>query len=115
MSDLAANATMARKGLANMAITACYAGPIFNMLIGLGSGFSALATLTGEDEKEVELTKSIDAGFLFLVINCTSVIITGTLITKYRIPARFGYVTVTLYAVYLVTSLVLHFYDSDDN
>ena len=35
MADLAANVTMAKKGLANMAMTACFAGPVFNILIGL--------------------------------------------------------------------------------
>jgi len=109
MGDLAANAAMARKGLANMAITACYAGPIFNMLIGLGAGFSALASQTGEVEKEVELTPSIDNGFIFLIINCLMVIVTGTVITQGRIPPRFGYYAGTLYMIYLVVSLTLHF------
>jgi len=44
MADLSANVTMARKGLANMAITACFAGPLFNILIGLGAGFGLLIT-----------------------------------------------------------------------
>jgi sodium/potassium/calcium exchanger 6 len=42
MGDLSANMTMARKGLANMAMTACFAGPLFNILVGLGLGFSRL-------------------------------------------------------------------------
>merc|ERR1719445_1478759 len=42
MGDLSANTAMAREGLGNMAITACFAGPIFNILIGLGTGFSVL-------------------------------------------------------------------------
>jgi Ca2+/Na+ antiporter len=39
--------TMARKGLANMAMTACFAGPVFNILIGLGLGLSSAAAHTG--------------------------------------------------------------------
>ena len=114
MGDLAANATMARKGLANMAITACYAGPIFNMLIGLGAGFTVLAGQTGENQKEVELTASIDCGFIFLVLNSVMVITTGTLITRQRIPPSFGYVAIAVYTTYLTTSLILYYHKKDD-
>lgn len=30
---------MAKRGLSNMAMTACFAGPIFNLLAALGVGF----------------------------------------------------------------------------
>merc|ERR1712127_659021 len=53
MGDLSANMTMAKKGLANMAITACFAGPVFNILIGLGGGFTKLNSITGELYTEV--------------------------------------------------------------
>lgn len=33
IGDLSTNMAMARKGLANMAMTACYAGPLFNLLV----------------------------------------------------------------------------------
>jgi sodium/potassium/calcium exchanger 6 len=36
MPDLSGNVITARKGLANVAITACFAGPVFNILVGLG-------------------------------------------------------------------------------
>ena len=32
VGDMSTNMAMARKGLANMAMTACYAGPVFNLL-----------------------------------------------------------------------------------
>ena len=34
IGDFSTNMAMARKGLANMALTACYAGPVFNLLVG---------------------------------------------------------------------------------
>ena len=53
IGDLSTNMAMARKGLANMAITACFAGPVFNMLVGLGAGFALLlsddAAAAGDD------------------------------------------------------------------
>lgn len=34
IGDFSTNMAMAKKGLANMALTACYAGPVFNLLVG---------------------------------------------------------------------------------
>lgn len=35
IGDFSTNMAMTRKGLANMALTACYAGPVFNLLVRL--------------------------------------------------------------------------------
>ena len=35
IGDFSTNMAMAKKGLANMALTACYAGPVFNLLVRL--------------------------------------------------------------------------------
>eukprot|EP00210_Caulerpa_lentillifera_P002753 g2632.t1 len=39
IGDFFTNRSIAKAGKGNMAITACYAGPVFNMLMGLGLGF----------------------------------------------------------------------------
>ena len=82
MGDLSANMTMARKGLANMAITACFAGPVFNILIGLGGGFTKLNHDQGVEASEVELSPSITVGFAFLVVNCLLVLVSGLFINR---------------------------------
>uniref|UniRef100_A0A7S4N156 Sodium/calcium exchanger membrane region domain-containing protein n=1 Tax=Odontella aurita TaxID=265563 RepID=A0A7S4N156_9STRA len=109
MGDLSANMTMARKGLANMAITACFAGPVFNILIGLGGGFMTLKGVTGEAVKEVKMTPSIEAGFFFLLCNCVLLLVSGVAINKGRVPSGYGYAALALYLVYVVASLVLQF------
>lgn len=38
VGDLVTDVAMAKRGLSNMAITACFAGPVFNMLMGMGIG-----------------------------------------------------------------------------
>ena len=82
MGDVSANMTMARKGLANMAITACFAGPVFNILIGLGGGFTKLNHEQGVEATEVELTPSITVGSVFLIANCILVLVSGILINR---------------------------------
>jgi len=109
MSDLSANMTMARKGLANMAMTACFAGPVFNILVGLGLGFSSLAAKTGVAEREVGMSPSVLTGFLFIALNTASILVAGLFIGKGVISQKYGYVSLVLYAAYVVTSICLQY------
>jgi solute carrier family 24 (sodium/potassium/calcium exchanger), member 6 len=107
MGDLNANMTMARKGLANMAMTACFAGPVFNILVGLGMGFSSLAAITGQATNEVSVSPSIITGFVFIIINCIAMLAVG--LTHGRIPKHFGYGALALYFAYVATSIALQY------
>jgi len=113
MGDLSANTTMAKKGLANMAITACFASPIFNILIGFGSAFSVLRSIEDEDTIEVELSPSITVGFMFLILNSVAILVTGIFICKGKIPKTYGYFSLALYLVYIVTSITVQIFESD--
>ena len=109
MADLSANVTMARKGLANMAITACFAGPLFNILIGLGTGFGLLMSIKKSEILYVSLTPDISTGFVFCFANCIFILFSGLAVNNGVIPAGYGYMAIGLYAVYIVTSLVLNY------
>jgi solute carrier family 24 (sodium/potassium/calcium exchanger), member 6 len=109
MGDLSANMTMARKGLANMAMTACFAGPVFNILVGLGLGFSSLAAQTGKAETEVSLSPSVVTGFVFIAVNAVALLGTGLVFGKGHIPYQFGYLALVVYTIYLVTSISLQY------
>lgn len=91
MGDLSANITLARKGLANMAMTACFAGPFFNMLVGLGLGFSRLAAASGNQVKEVTVSPAVLPGIIFVVINTLLIMVTGICINNGRVPKEYGY------------------------
>jgi solute carrier family 24 (sodium/potassium/calcium exchanger), member 6 len=106
VGDLSANMAVARAGLANMAITACFAGPVFNFLIGLGLGFSALQGMTGTKEIPVELPPSLVMGFLFSCINCVLIAVLG-LCWGGRLKKEFGYAALVLYTAYAVTSVLV--------
>lgn len=109
MGDLSANMTMAKKGLANMAITACFAGPVFNILIGLGGGFAKLNSKVGQDYAEVELSPPISVGFIFLLCNCILVLLGGLVWNRGQIPVGYGYIALALYGFYVVISVWLQF------
>lgn len=108
VGDLSANLTMARKGLANMAMTACFAGPVFNILLGLGFGYRSLQGETGQ-ETAVSLSAPIVTGFVFILLNCATILTVGWFIGKGRIESYYGYVAVALYTVYVIASITLEF------
>lgn len=109
VADLSANVAMARKGLANMAMTACFAGPVFNILIGLGLGFSSLAAQEGETEIKVAMDASVVTGFVFVMLNCALILGVGVFFGKGRIPKEHGYLALVLYTLYVVISVSLQY------
>jgi Ca2+/Na+ antiporter len=115
MGDLSANMTMAKKGLANMAITACFAGPVFNILIGLGGGFAKLNLSAGQEYAEVEMSAPISVGFLFLLANCVLVLAGGLIWNSGHIPQGYGYIALALYVVYIISSVWLEFTSGNNN
>jgi len=112
MSDLSANVAMARKGLANMAITACYAGPVFNILIGLAAGFSSLHAAMGTTSTNIKSSFEIDLGFLFLILQCLLLIIFGLVFGSFYVHKSYGYVALLLYAIYVISSVTVSFHKS---
>ena len=116
IGDLSTNITMARKGFANMALTACFAEPVFNILIGLGLGFSNLASVTGKSDRVVTLTPSIRLGFVCMVLNGSAILIAGVVFGKGKLEPSYGYIGLGLYVLYLTSSIGLQFTSyRDDN
>jgi len=110
IGDLSTNLAMARRGLANMAMTACYAGPLFNLLVGLGLGFLRARRATGAPlATRLSPGAAVSAGFAAAM--CAGVLAVGVA-ARGRLPTRFGWVLIALYATFLVASvarlLLLH-------
>ena len=58
VGDLSTNLTMAKRGLSNMAMTACFAGPVFNILVALSVGFMQYLSANGLSSTAVRLEAS---------------------------------------------------------
>lgn len=109
VSDLTANLVLARRGLVNMALTACFAEPVFNILVGLGLGFTRLAVETGKAETNVSLSSSVVTGFVCIAFNAVALLGTGLSFGKGSIPKEFGHLALAIYGIYLVTSISLQY------
>lgn len=103
--DFIANITMARKDLSRMAITGSFAGPVFNLLIGLGISYAPYV-----DRKKpihVYLDNALRSSFLFCVLNGILMIVAGIWFGNGTIPKNYIYVAAVVYIVYAVVSLTI--------
>ena len=108
VGDYFTNVAMARKGLANMALTACFAGPVFNLLVTLGVGFLIRLDNFQERRMRVASNDGISVGLGMIIANCVCVVGAGLLLAG-RVPKQFGFFSVGLYVLYLVIALALLF------
>lgn len=108
LTDLVANMSMAGKSTkgTSMAMTACFAGPLFNMLIGLGAGFWALLADTKQTWTAVGFNGVIAVGCAFSIINCIVIVIVA-LRNRQRLPGEFGWVLLGWYGVYMMVVLIM--------
>lgn len=100
--DLVANLAIAKIGLSSAALTACFAGPLFNMLLGLGV---SLMISSYDDGVEFRIFERSDIviGLVFLVCSL-SIAISTVIIEKGEIGRRFGVIMIGCYSMF---SLVL--------
>ena len=77
--------------------------------MGLGLGFGSLAAKTGNAEASVSLSPSIVTGFVFLIANAGAILATGLTFGNGRINKTYGYVALSLYSIYLISSITLQY------
>ncbi len=84
-------------------MAACFAGPSFNLLIGLGSGLLTQKESLLADGVPISLMPSVRLGFIFLICNCTLTIVSGLWHGGY-IPRWNAYVFFAMYFGYMAMS-----------
>eukprot|EP01052_Picozoa_sp_SAG31_P022579 SAG31_NODE_1801_length_7238_cov_4.423449_4_plen_245_part_00 len=124
LGDMAANLAVARGGYPNMAVTACYAGPFFNMCIGVGVSFFT-ATMATSDKKikyvetsdgKCTATSHCDMRLpttLFISSSWIILVMIGTLATAvvfhFHLPRKWGFGALGSYGVYFAVIIVQYF------
>ncbi|KAG1672211.1 hypothetical protein FOA52_002912 [Chlamydomonas sp. UWO 241] len=116
LGDLAGNSALALNGLPAMALTACIASPLFNMLVSLAAGFS---TLLGGDQGQqgdvlidsgvahVRLSADVALGCVFLIIYNGVMLVVGA--SQGALPRNFFLFARAWYGVYFVAATCLGF------
>jgi len=100
---------VALKGYGEMAIAGCYAGPIFEVLVGLGISFLIVCTQSYPASFKVTLDASswVSIGFCYISLLSTLFFVTrkGNVLDK-----TLGVSLIALYVIYTLTQLFLLLY-----
>jgi sodium/potassium/calcium exchanger 6 len=106
--DAAANVAIARRGLPNMALTACFAGPATNLLLGLGSGLLAGVRGRAAAGKGASIPTRLGPGgraataFVWAMVG---VVLGCALACGQRLPRKAAAVLGGVYAAYMVVGV----------
>ncbi|KAL6989670.1 Cation/calcium exchanger 5 [Sarracenia purpurea var. burkii] len=106
VGDLVADVAVAKAGQPAMAMAGCFAGPMFNMLFGLGT---ALVTQTADvypNAYELRFHVSIVVAFVFLLLSLMGSLLVVTWY-RFRVPRFWGFCLVGLYISFIAVSLVI--------
>lgn len=124
LADLVADVTIARAGYPIMAISACFAGPLLNLLLGIGlSGSYLMSTSTVPDHKHTKHHKghpyaatypihlsptliSSGAGLLFVLI-CTLIVVP---LNGFRLDRRTGWALIAAYVVVMTVNVTVEIF-----
>lgn len=104
LGDLVADTTMARQGFPRTGISACFGGPVFNLLLGVGIPFTIKTIRSGP----VALNfTSIQV--LLLVTLCLSLLSSLIILPLlgFRVDKRYGIYLYIVYAVFLVLAILM--------
>uniref|UniRef100_H2Y6Q1 Sodium/calcium exchanger membrane region domain-containing protein n=1 Tax=Ciona savignyi TaxID=51511 RepID=H2Y6Q1_CIOSA len=104
IGDVVADVALARQGFPRMSLSACFGGPLFNLLIGIGLPCTITIIKTGKpvQVRWVVWCTVLCAGLL--VSLCLSFIVIP--LRKFQMTPAYGCVLVAVYCVFLIISLL---------
>ncbi|XP_068664021.1 cation/calcium exchanger 5-like [Aristolochia californica] len=106
VGDLVADVAVAKAGQPAMAMAGCFAGPMFNLLVGLGTALVLQTADVYPDAYELRFHISIIVAFVFLLLSLMGSLLVVTW-HGFRVPRFWGYCLVGLYSVFIVISLII--------
>lgn len=109
--DLMANIAIAKKGFGGMALTGCFAGPLFNMLVGLSLATLKLSLEFGPFDFSMFST---EGGFglvgLIMSLGIVGAFLFGVPAARYRFTEKQAVARTIAYGVALTVFVILVFF-----
>ncbi|KAI8338647.1 Sodium/calcium exchanger protein-domain-containing protein [Chlamydoabsidia padenii] len=108
VGDLVSNTAIAKMGFPTMAISACYAGPLLNMVLGVGvsSTFQIWKSQGQPFPLVIPPTILISAGGLLTVLLSTLFVVN---MNGFHVNKQLGYWTISVYVFCCITNLLIEF------
>lgn len=106
VGDLVGDVAVARAGHPMMAMAGCFAGPMFNMLVGLGTALAMQTANVYPEAYELHFHVGIVIAFVFLFLSLMGSLLVITW-CRFRVPRLWGFFLVGLYIIFTVISLLI--------
>lgn len=106
VGDLVADVAVAKAGQPALAMAGCFVGPMFNMMIGLGTALVIETTNVYPGAYELRFHVSIVVAFVFLLVSLMGSLLVVTW-CRFRVPRFWGFCLVGLYLVFTAVSLAI--------
>ncbi|OAD73220.1 hypothetical protein PHYBLDRAFT_181469 [Phycomyces blakesleeanus NRRL 1555(-)] len=105
LGDFVANITMAKLGYPMMAMSACFGGPMLNIMLGVGIGATYVTSKHGVPYAiEVSSTILVSAIGLLVVLISSLILVP---LNGYRMSRIFGYSWIGIYLICTIINLIL--------
>ncbi|KAJ6790622.1 cation/calcium exchanger 5 [Iris pallida] len=106
VGDLVADVSLAKAGQPATAMAGCFAGPMFNMLVGLGTALVIETAKVYPGAYELQFNISIVVAFVFLLLSLMGTLLVVTW-SRFRVPRFWGFCLVGLYVLFTAVSLAI--------
>ncbi|KAL2942131.1 Cation/calcium exchanger 5 [Bienertia sinuspersici] len=106
VGDLVADVAVAKAGQPALAMAGCFAGPMFNMLIGLGTALVIQTAKVYPEPYVLHFHVSIVTAFVFLFLSLMGSLLVVTW-SRFRVPRFWGFCLVGLYVIFIFVSLII--------
>lgn len=106
VGDLVADVAVAKAGRPAMAMAGCFAGPMFNMLVGLGTALVMQTANVYPKAYELGFHVGIVIAFVFLLLSLMGSLLVITW-SRFRVPRFWGICLVGLYVVFTFVSFII--------
>ncbi|CAH8383911.1 unnamed protein product [Eruca vesicaria subsp. sativa] len=106
VGDLVADVAVAKAGRPAMAMAGCFAGPMFNMLVGLGTALVMQTANVYPNAYQLGFHVGIVIAFVFLLLSLMGSLLVITW-SRFRVPRFWGVCLVGLYVVFTFVSLLI--------
>ncbi|KAI9263504.1 Sodium/calcium exchanger protein-domain-containing protein [Helicostylum pulchrum] len=108
VGDFVANTAIAKMGFPTMAISACYAGPLLNMVLGVGISSTYQTWISGKPyELDIAPTILISSAGLITVLLSTLTVVN---INGYNINKELGWWMIIVYCTCTTVNILLEFH-----
>ncbi|KAL6905640.1 hypothetical protein ACP4OV_003241 [Aristida adscensionis] len=106
VGDLVADVALAKAGQPTIAVAGCFAGPMFNMLVGLGTALVVQTARVYPKAFVLEFHIGIVVAFVFLLLSLMGTLLVVTW-ARFRVPRFWGYCLMGLYVLFTIVSIAI--------